>query len=507
MSGIFARTLSVSAILVVFALFPIMTEPASGAPEPNLAQVQKPLLAGTWYPGSEQELRAVVKEFLSRVPPSRIDEKPIAIVSPHAGYVYSGQIAARSYAALQGSKFDSVIVIGPSHQVAFRGMATLDCAGFSTPLGVVPVDRTLMADLMKREPKIRNLPEPFAKEHSIEIQLPFLQSVLPGFKLVPIIMGEADMATCRSLADAIVDAIRGKSVLVVASSDLSHFHPYETANELDRHFVDCLKAMDVSRLYNCLETQRCEACGRGPVVTAMILSEKLGAKTCRVLDYANSGDVTGEKASPRGVVGYVAAAFLKSTSDRDKSENKRAGIDLGLSDADKAKLHAIAREVIESKCLGTKPVGQAAFVTSPKLKEHRGAFVTINKKGQLRGCIGQVVATQPLADSVAEMAEAAALHDPRFSPLRPDELPDITIEISVLTPFEKMQSPDEIVIGKHGLIIRRGISSGLLLPQVASDYGWDAKTFLEQTCVKAGLPKDAWKDKNTEIYLFSADVF
>jgi len=507
MSGRFARILCLASILALNSALFIAPALAAGTRGSAPGNVRDPLLAGAWYPGSEAELRTLVEKFLSRVPPSNISETPVALIAPHAGYVYSGQVAAYSYEVLRSRKFDSVIVIGPSHQVAFSGAATLDCAGFRTPMGVVPTDRALLSALLKREARLRDFPEPFFKEHSIEIQLPFLQTVLPGFKLVPIIMGDADLATCRSLAEAIADCIRGKPVLVVASSDLSHFHSYEAANELDRRFLEIVAAMDPDRLHASLLSGKSEACGRAPVITAMILSKMLGANACRVLNYANSGDVTGDKASPRGVVGYASAVFLKLPPDRDKSEKKKAGVDLGLSDAEKAQLHAIARDVIETRCRGKAPAARASSELPPRLRELRGAFVTINKDGRLRGCIGQVVAQQPLADAVAQMAEAAALHDPRFSPLRPDELPHITIEISVLTPFKKIESPDEIEIGKHGLIVRRGASSGLLLPQVATEYKWDTTAFLQNTCIKAGLPKDAWKDKNTEVYIFSADVF
>lgn len=504
MPGKLLRTLT---FLIIFSVFPTFPVSFVVAADLDPARFQKPLLAGTWYPGSESELRASVEKYLSRVPSSGIVEKPIALISPHAGHMYSGQVAAYSYAGLRGHKFDTVLVIGPSHRVPFSGAATFDCAGFSTPLGDVPMDRELAKALMKREPMIKNFPEVFAGEHSIEIQLPFLQAVLPGFRLVPVIMGDADMATCRRLADAICDCIRGKSVLVVASSDLSHFHSYETAKEMDQRLLESVKAMDADRLYSSLEKGTSEACGRGPVITAMLFSRKLGANSCRVLEYANSGDVTGEKTSSRGVVGYASAVFFESRRDKDQSEKPKAGVDLGLSEADKAELHAIAGKAIEAACRGKDAPPPVSSEVSPRLKELRGAFVTIYKKGELRGCIGQVAARQPLAEAVAESAKSAAINDPRFTPLRPEELPDITIEISALTPFKKIESPDEIEVGKHGLIISRGRSAGLLLPQVATEHHWDRSSFLEHTCLKAGLPRDAWKDKETEIYIFSADVF
>ncbi len=470
--------------------------------------VHEPVVAGTWYPGNASELKAQIENYLGRAPEGSANGEITAIISPHAGLVYSGQVAAYSYKLLRGRKFDTVVVIGPSHHVAFPGVAVLDCAGFGTPIGTIPLDKSLISELLARDQRIINRPEVFSKEHSLEMQLPFLQAVLPGARLVPLVMGDQEISSCRRLAETLADCIKGKSVLIVASSDLSHFHGYEKATEMDRLLLEKVRAMDVEGLSECLGSGKCEACGRAPVITAMLAARKLGANECKILNYANSGDVTGEKNHPRGVVGYAAAVFVKSAADRDSAEpagKKKAGIDLGLSEQEKAELHSIARATIEARCRGTAvPVTRTTF---PKLREPCGAFVTLYKKGELRGCIGHIIARKPLAETVAEMAEAAALHDRRFTPVRSDELSDIKIEISVMTPLRKISSVEEIEVGKHGLVIKRGGSVGLLLPQVATEYGWDRNSFLEHTCIKAGLPKDAWKDAGTEIHLFSADVF
>jgi AmmeMemoRadiSam system protein A len=185
--------------------------------------------------------------------------------------------------------------------------------------------------------------------------------------------------------------------------------------------------------------------------------------------------------------------------------DRKVGVDLGLNDGEKETLRHIAKTVIQSKARG-KPVPEFT-VDSRTLKEKRGAFVTINRKGQLRGCIGYIKALRPLHETVEEMAAQAAFHDPRFDPVSERELPDLEIEISVLTPLKKIKDVEEIEVGKHGILMEKGFSSGLLLPQVATEYGWDRETFLEHTCYKAGLPKDAWKDEDTVICIFSADIF
>jgi len=479
------------------------------AGEAPSALIHDPVVAGTWYPGTASELRKQVEEYLSRVPERDSQGQTVAIISPHAGYIYSGQVAAHSFKAVQGQKFDSVIVIGPSHYVPFRGVATYDCAGFRTPLGVIPLDSELIAALMKRESRIRDLPGVFRQEHSLEAELPLLQVVLPGFKLVPLVMGDPDITTCRWLAEAIVKCTEGKSVLIVASSDLSHYHSYDVAAAMDQRLLPKSGAMDIEGIDQCLEGRKCEACGQGPIITAMLAAKKLGADRCDILKYANSGDVTGEKMSPRGVVGYGAVRISRPLSyrDRDQAEQKKAGVDLGLTKEEREELREIARKAIEARLTSGASVSRGVETASRKLKEPRGAFVTLYRKGELRGCIGQIVPRMPLGEAVAAMAQEAAFRDPRFTPVRPEELDDLKIEISVLTPLQKIDSTDEIEVGKHGIVIVRDRSMGLLLPQVATEYNWDRNEFLEHCCLKAGLPRNTWKDKETEIYIFSADVF
>ena len=495
----------------LFAVFVLMLLYPYGlrAGEAPSALIHDPVVAGTWYPGTASELRKQVEEYLSRVPERDSQGQTVAIISPHAGYIYSGQVAAHSFKAVQGQKFDSVIVIGPSHYVPFRGVATYDCAGFRTPLGVIPLDSELIAALMKRESRIRDLPGVFRQEHSLEAELPFLQVVLPGFKLVPLVMGDPDITTCRWLAEAIVKCTEGKSVLIVASSDLSHYHSYDVAVEMDQRLLQKIGAIDIEGIDQCLEGRKCEACGQGPIITAMLAAKKLGADRCDILQYANSGDVTGEKMSPMGVVGYGSARISTPLSyrDRDQAEKKKAGIDLGLTKEERAELHAIAKKAIEAGLTSGASISRGKETTSPKLKEPRGAFVTLYRKGELRGCIGQIVPRMPLAEAVAAMAQEAAFRDPRFTPVRANELDDLKIEISVLTPLKKINSADEIEVGKHGIMIVRNGSAGLLLPQVATEYNWDRNEFLEHCCLKAGLPRNIWQDKQTEIYIFSADVF
>jgi AmmeMemoRadiSam system protein B/AmmeMemoRadiSam system protein A len=405
---------------------------------------------------------------------------------------------------LEMHKFDTVVVIAPSHRAYFKGVSVYDRGGYRTPLGVVPLDRELVAALKQRESRISYVAKAHSQEHSLEIQLPFIQVVMPEGKLVPLVMGDQGFDTCQWLAQALAHCIKDKSVVVVASSDLSHFHPYNEAKILDQVVVDRVNEFDPQGLSNDLAGGKCEACGGGPMVTAMLLARELGANKSRVLHYANSGDVTGDRS---GVVGYMAAALWANPKKArgQKQGDQRVGVDLGLTSEEKVQLLKIARDVVETYCRGVKP--PKPEVDSPTLNEPRGAFVTLHKDGKLRGCIGHIRARKPLIETIVEMAEAAAFQDPRFPPVTSEELGQLEYEISVLTPLRRIKDVEEIQVGIHGIYMKRGVSSGLLLPQVAAEWGWDRTTFLKHTCTKAGLPEDAWKDKKTEIYIFSADVF
>lgn len=469
-----------------------------------MKEIREPVVAGMFYPDRPETLTRDVKRYLENSKKEKVEGEVVALVSPHAGYMYSGQVAAYAYKLIEGKTYDTVVIVAPSHRALFKGASVYDRGAFRTPLGVIPIDTELSKKMMEKWKEIQFLPDAHAQEHSLEVQLPFLQVLLKSFKLIPIVMEPYwRWEMCQSLAGAIADTVRGKNVLLVASTDLSHFHSYEKAVEMDRVVLNDIDRFDPDRLNRDLKDNRAEACGGGPVVTVMLAARALGANQGKALKYLNSGDVTGDRSR---VVGYGAGVFYKRAGGIEKMrEEKKVGVDLGLNEEEKKLLHQIARTVIENKAKG-KPVPEFK-VDASILREHRGAFVTIQKKGQLRGCIGYIEGRGPLHKTIEEMAEAAAFRDPRFSPVRDNELPDLTIEISVLTPLKKITDVKEIEVGKHGIYLKKGWNSGLLLPQVATEYGWDRLTFLEHTCQKAGLPSQAWKEKNTEIYIFSADIF
>jgi MEMO1 family protein len=468
-------------------------------------KIRESVIAGSWYPGHPETLKKQVKNYLDEAQSPSLGGSLVGFIVPHAGYMYSGGVAAYAYKILLEQPFDRVLIVAPSHRAHFQGASVYRLGGYRTPLGTIPLDSELIDDLFAQSSLFDYSPRAEAEEHSLEIQLPFLQVVLPEFRLTPILVGDQSFAICRKLAEPIVQACRGKRVLLIASTDLSHFHPYQEAKRLDQVVLDRVASFDPTGLSKDIEKGTCEACGGGPVITVMLAARELGANKAAVLRYANSGDVTGDT---RGVVGYMAAALFDNPGNGKEdpsTKRRRAGIDLGLSPEDRQTLREIALRAIRNKCL-KQPIPEPP-VSSLKLHEPRGAFVCLQKGGDLRGCIGMIEGFGPLHQTVREMAIQAAFSDPRFCPLQPDEFDDLDLEISVLTPLQRIKDPSQIEIGRHGLLIRKKSHSGLLLPQVATDHGWDRGQFLEWTCRKASLPPQAWKDKDVEIYVFSADIF
>jgi AmmeMemoRadiSam system protein B len=270
--------------------------------------LRKSVIAGSWYPGNPSVLKRDIDNFFNFVPDTELEGEVVAIIAPHAGYIYSGQVAAYAYKRVCGNNYDAVIVVGPSHRTAFSGVSIFTNGGYETPLGVVLVAEELAKDIKRNSKLVSDIPAAHLQEHSIEIQLPFLQYALGNFSFVPLVMGDQDESTCQELAQAIYDSARSKKILIVGSSDLSHFHGYNEATKLDGVALQYLKDSDASGLLDSLGSGTAEACGGGPMAVAMLVARKTGANSARVLKYANSGDVTGDKSS---VVGYAAAIYYK----------------------------------------------------------------------------------------------------------------------------------------------------------------------------------------------------
>lgn len=270
--------------------------------------LRKSVIAGSWYPGDPSVLRKDIQNYFKAVPDLALAGEIVALIAPHAGYIYSGQIAAYAYKLICGKKYDVVFVIGPSHRVAFSGVSIYSSGGYETPLGVVSVNRSVAHAIKDLNEIINELPAAHLQEHSLEIQLPFLQVALGNFSFVPLVMGDQNENTCRKLAAAIHHAAKDRKILIVASSDLSHFHAYDTAKRLDQLILRHLQESNAAGLMETLAGGTAEACGGGPMAVAILAAQMFGANKAHLLKYANSGDVTGDKSS---VVGYASAVYYR----------------------------------------------------------------------------------------------------------------------------------------------------------------------------------------------------
>jgi len=503
---------------------PLATPPV---PRPTATQAAMPLPedihpcqgADRWFPGDPDRLAAMVDGYLAEAEKdaAKIEGEPIALIVPHAGYIYSGWVAAYAYRQIKGRDYDTVVVIGDTHAGGGTAPIALWARGaYETPLGAVPVDEEVAAALLAADARIRFDRAGHQSEHPVENQIPFLQRTLgAGFKIVPIVLHDDSLEMAQVLSQALVKALTNRKALIVASTDLAHWPAYDDARASDAAMLAALETMDPQAL---LATDRewmgkgipnlaTTMCSKGSVMTAMLVAPQRGANQVTVLKYANSGDVpVGDRSQ---VVGYGAVMFWRGegnpTSFVMPTPPGSGTAAIPLTAEDKKELLAIARQTI-AHFLATGAFPHIT-VTRPALFQERGAFVTLKKHGQLRGCIGRLIGDRPLYLVVQSMAVSAAVADQRFPPVTEEELSDLEIEISVLSPLEQVESVDQIQVGLHGVVIRRGLSQAVYLPQVAPEQGWDREEMLENLCLKAGLSKDDWKKEDTQFYVFTAEVF
>lgn len=462
--------------------------------------VREPAVAGTFYPGEAGMLAEVVDALLAGATCGLEPERDLkAIACPHAGYSYSGAVAAEAFACLRGRTFTTAVLVGPDHYVGFEGIAVYPSGAFRTPLGDVEVDEELAALFLEAGDGVISAPEAHRREHSLEVQVPFLQRTLPGVRIVPVLMGFRSRSNVEVLANLLSRALDNPKVLLVASTDLSHYHPRDVAKKLDSRVTEHVRAFAPTSLWEDLHEGRAEACGGDSLVAVMLGAGIAGAEASRVLSYRDSGDASGET---RSVVGYLSAAFYRGMPPQ---KVEFMAYERELLPAETDSLLHLAYESARTGDLAPYPVLELRQITDALRRPGR-AFVTLRHGRQLRGCIGNVRADRPLWEAVARAARAAAHDDPRFAPVDPDEMDELTVEVSVLGAPRPVAGPEEVVAGRHGVIISDGRHFGLLLPQLAEEYGWDRETLLSQACVKAGLAPDAWRT-GAAISVFEAQVF
>lgn len=469
--------------------------------------VREPAVAGQFYPAEATRLRSMVDLMLVQADPITLPGKIIGIQVPHAGIEFSGRTAAKAYKLIQGMDSLTVIMLGPSHRVDIKQAAVFDRGFWRTPLDEVPVDEEIAEQLLKEESFFARLPSAHYQEHSLEVQLIFLQRVIKSFKIVPIMLLFPSYEECLRVGKAVAKVAKEKKVLLLASSDLYHGYFYEEARASDSLTLNVMQQLDPQQFYQVVqESYRKDkpvACGGHAIVALMIASRELGANKAVVLDHTNSNDVLNQRGGY--CVGYSAVAFVEAKDEPGDEKQKANSTPEELNYEERESLLTIARQTIETYLrTGARP---EVTPLTERLKRKQGVFVTLHKRGELCGCIGYVEGIKPLYLAVQDMAISAATEDPRFPPVTLAELPDIDIEITVLSPLRKIDSPDSVVVGKHGLVIRKGFYSGLLLPQVPIEQNWNREQFLAHTCLKAGLPPDAFKDPKTELYVFTGEVF
>jgi len=458
--------------------------------------VKQPNVADGFYPSGKEELSEMIDGFIAAAQPRQIEGDIFALISPHAGYGYSGQVAAYGYKLIKEQPYKTVVVIGPGHYFGFSGVSVYRQGVFRTPLGDLEIDQEFAAKLLNRDKQVVFEPKAFEREHSVEVQLPFLQKVLSDFKIVPIVTGDCPLQTCRNFAALLKEAIGDRTdVLVVLSSDLYHGYDYQECEKVDDITLGYLRSMDAEGLYYSLREGESQLCGGFAVVIGLILSGELGHDKLAVLDHTNSARVTDKLSKGIWTVGYASCAI-------DQEE----GDDAMLNKEQRAKLLKIARDSIRVYLESGEKL--EVKESDPVLTRDSGVFVTLHKEGRLRGCIGNFTGHDPLYLAVRDMAIEAATGDPRFPPLGLQDIGDIDIEISALSTPEKVESAKEVELGKHGVWIKKGWRGGVFLPQVATETGWSKEEFLSTLCVqKAGIPADSWKDGSADIYTFTAEVF
>lgn len=487
--------------VIGWLIIPILSCKSQTESKSNKMIDRQPAVAGSFYPADKKELLKSLEGFFKEAP-QVLSQQPLALIVPHAGYVFSGGVAAAGYKQLdRNNKFKRIFIIGSSHTMYFDGASVYAQGDFITPLGRVVVD-TLAGWLTKKYDFISSNTQPHVKEHSIEVQLPFLQYWLKNpFTIIPIIIGGDSQSTCRNLADALAPYFNEENLFVI-STDFSHYPKYDDAKISDSIMANAVltntpqkfmqaKLKDEDSGFANLVTAMC---GWTSTLTLLDITENRHDIIYKKILYKNSGD-TPEYGDKKRVVGYNAICAIKVGETQ-----------FALTEEDKIELLRIARKTISEYLNNGKTVVLDESKLSSNLMIPTGAFVSLKESGTLRGCVGNFNCEQPLYKIVQSMAIAAATDDYRFPKVQSAEVSGLEIEISVLTPLKKIHSIDEIVLGKHGIYIKKGERSGTFLPQVATGTGWSLQEFLGHCAEdKAFIGWNGWKD--ADIYTYEAIVF
>ncbi len=485
-----------ASIQVLLAALLILYSPACKA---SAGEIRKAAVAGQFYPAEAEKLHAELARHLEKASVSSVAGEILAISVPHAGYAYSARTAASAYKAVSGRSYDLIIILAPSHQDYFTGATIYPGEAYETPLGRIRIDHDAAVRLNRASSLFRlsGLGHG-SREHSLEVQLPYVQHLFPGTPLLPIMVGECDWNSCQKMGKALASLSAGRRVLIIASTDLYHGYSYQECLASDKATLAAFTRMDPQALHAGLASERYRACGGAAVVIMEVAALARGRCAATILARTNSGDVTGDKSGY--IVGYASGLYYL----QEKAMNKQQFSPLPINA--QIELLRMARESIKHYLKhGVVPEFRSDI---PILQEKRGVFVTITKNGSLRGCIGMHEADKPLYQAVPDRAVAAAFEDPRFMPLQLEELEKIKIKVSVyLTNVYEAESLDDFVMGKHGIILIKGSRGATYLPEVPVEAGWKSKEEeMVSLCQKAGLPPDGWRE-GAQILLYETQVF
>lgn len=481
----------------------------TGPAEANAsARVRTPIATGQYYPGEPEALKAELKRCLSAADAAAAAPKPegelIALIVPHSAYKLCGVVAADAYRLLEGKHYDTVVIVGPSHMTPFEGVALSENDIWRTPLGDVTVDGSVGEALRARGVDVRFAPDAERTERSIEVELPFLQEMLTDFKIAPLLMRDSSRPNALTLAAALADWGRGRSVLFVASSELGQFMPRAAAAEIDRQTLAAIQTLDVEEVAR--TTARLGAkfvpslasvtCGEGPLMAVLATALLLGGDRAVVLGYTNSEEVSGGAADQ--VFGYGAVAIYRSRApvgEPGRSDRPE------LTARHQKRLLEAARGAVEAEVQGRRTTAETPE-TDERLAAPAAAFVTLWKGGQLRGSCQSLDDSKALIETVREHAAAAA-RDPRFPRPKETDLGDLEIRIQVLSPLRKIEEPREIDLLREGVVVVAGGQRNFFLPEVARDTGWSREKLLSRLCEdKMGLSPNAWRE-GASIYAFT----
>ncbi len=485
-------------VLLLLFLLPGLSSCVSQEPR----AIRQPAVAGQFYPGGRAELRQTVEALFRQAASPAGTSVVRALIVPHAGYVFSGGVAASGINQIDpGREFENIFLIGASHHAAFGGAAIDRGHDFATPLGVVPVNVEVADELIKDHRVFVDRADVHAPDHSLEVELPLLQvHMRKNFRIVPILLGTSDSRVCGEIGEALRPYFTPANLFII-SSDFSHYPPAGDAARLDSETAGAIVRNSPDALLRVLQAHEQRAdlatslCGWPAVLALLSITEGDSGISYREVQYRNSGDVQG--AGKEKVVGYWAIAVERGKPERAS---------FGLTSPERKELLGIARQTVERyvRDRAVPPVDASSLPAA--LTTPCGAFVTLTKHRELRGCIGRFDASEPLYAVVQGMAVAAATQDYRFRPVEPSELRDISVEISVLTPMRRIASAEEFEPGRHGIYIRKGSRSGTFLPQVGAETGWSREELLGHCAQdKAGIGWDGWKD--AELYVYEAIVF